>query len=239
MSEPLAAMRGGLIVSCQAPPGSPLAYPEHLAALAAAAEIGGAVAVRANGPANVAAVTRAVSVPVIGLYKVVRAGSEVYITPTPDDARAIVRDCDYPPAFLAFDATHRPRPNGLTWREVLRCIQQEIGALALADVSTLDEGLSAAEEGADIIATTLSGYTAATVEQYKSGLPDLELVRQLVARLDCPVFCEGRIHSPALAAEALSAGAYAVVVGAAITGIEQVTRTYVTGMRRSGLERTQ
>lgn len=220
-------LRGGLIVSCQAEVGTPLGLPEVLAALAAAAERGGAVGIRANGPQNLAAICAAVRVPVIAIYKVVTPGSEVYITPTFEAAHKVYIACDPPPAILAFDATPRPRPGEEDWRALLSRIKTELGALAMADISTLEEGLAAAEAGADLVATTLSGYTPYTAARRASGDPDLDLVRQLAERISAPVVCEGRIHSPEQARAALEAGAFAVVVGTAITAIDWVTRRYV------------
>jgi len=218
-------LRGGLIVSCQAETGTPLGAPGVLAALAAAAVRGGAAGIRANGPDNIAAITRAVDVPVIAIYKVVSPGSEVYITPTFEDARAVHAAGDPPPAIVAFDATGRRRCDAGEWRTLLGRIRNDLGALAMADVSTHAEGIAAAEAGADIVATTLSGYTAETAGK-RSGGPDLELVRSL-ATAGVTVICEGRIHTPQLARDALSAGAFAVVVGTAITAIDWVTRNYV------------
>ncbi|HZO91467.1 MAG TPA: N-acetylmannosamine-6-phosphate 2-epimerase [Chthonomonadaceae bacterium] len=223
------SLRGGLIVSCQAEAGTPLGTPEVLAALAAAAERGGAVGIRANGPQNLAAIGASVRVPVIGIYKVVRPPSEVYITPTFAEARAIHAAAR--PAIIAFDATPRPRPDDEDWRTLLRRIQTELGALAMADISTLEEGVAAAEAGADLVATTLSGYTSYTAHKKASGDPDLELVGQLAQAVSVPVICEGRVHSPEQARAALEAGALAVVVGTAITAIDWVTRRYMEAMR--------
>lgn len=228
----LEGMRGGLIVSCQAEAGTPLGTPEVLAALAAAAERGGAVGIRANGPANLNAICAAVNIPVIGIYKVVRPGSDVYITPTFADAQQVHGAGTPPPAIIAFDATHRPRPDSEDGRVLLRRIQTELGALAMADIATFEEGIAAAEAGADIVATTLSGYTSETAAKQASGDPDLELVRRLAASVSVPVICEGRVHSPEQARAALDAGAFAVVVGTAITAIDWVTRQYVHALEK-------
>jgi N-acylglucosamine-6-phosphate 2-epimerase len=230
MSTTIEALRGGLIVSCQAAHGSPLASPTVLAALALAAEAGGAVGIRADGPEAIAAITRAVRVPVIAIRKVVDSTGQVWITPTPADARVVHTAGDPSPAIIAFDATDRPRPHGEGWRPLLAYIQADLGALAMADISTLDEGLAAAEAGADLIATTLSGYTAYTADRMARPGPDLELVHALARRTDIPILCEGRVQSPDQARAALDAGAYAVVVGTAITAIDQVARTYAKAL---------
>ena len=230
-SDALEKMRGGLIVSCQAERQSPLGEPAILAALAQAAVAGGAVGIRANGPENLAAICAVVSVPVIGIYKVARPGSDVYITPMAADAQVIVAAANPSPEIIAFDATERERWGGANWRETMRYIQWDAKALAMADIATLEEGLAAAEAGADIVATTLSGYTAETAFKQATGGPDLALVRALAERTATPIICEGRVHSPALAKAALEAGAWAVVVGTAITAIDWVTRRYIDEMQ--------
>ena len=70
----LELLRDALIVSCQAPPGSPLRAPAHMAAMAQAAMAGGARGIRAEGAADIEAITRAVELPVIGLRKLTLAG---------------------------------------------------------------------------------------------------------------------------------------------------------------------
>lgn len=90
----------------------------------------------------------------------------------------------------------------------------------MADCSTFEEGLDAARLGADLVGTTLAGYTAYTT---KGTGPDLELVARLAAATDVPVVAEGRIHTPRQAADAVRAGAWAVVVGTAITHPTTIT----------------
>ena len=63
------AANGGLIVSCQPVPDSPLDKPEIVAAMALAAEQAGAVAIRIEGVANLQATRAVVSVPIIGIVK--------------------------------------------------------------------------------------------------------------------------------------------------------------------------
>jgi N-acylglucosamine-6-phosphate 2-epimerase len=227
MSEVLEALRCGLVVSVQAPDGSPLAASSHLAAMARAAELGGAAGIRA---VDVAAVKGAVGLPVIGLRKRRVEGSDVYITPSVDDARAVAAaGAD----IVAVDATLRPRPDGVD----LASLVAELPVPVLADVDCLAAGLAAREAGAAAIATTLAGYTdAASVATAAggsaSGEPDLELVSALAAELDCPVFAEGRIATPAQARAAFDAGAFAVVVGTAITDPLALTRAFAAATPR-------
>jgi len=204
----LTALRGRLVVSCQARPGEPLHGPEHMRALALSVVAGGAAAVRVGGPDDVAAVSAAVVVPVVGLWKDGNDG--VYITPTLEHALAIH---SAGASVVALDGTGRPRPDGRTLAEVVGALH-DAGALVMADVSTCAEGVAAADAGADLVATTLSGYTPWSRQQ--PG-PDLDLVGELAAELSVPVVAEGRIGTPAQAAEAVARGAWCVVVGGAIT----------------------
>jgi N-acylglucosamine-6-phosphate 2-epimerase len=229
-------LRGGLVVSVQAPDGSPLAAPSHLAAMALAAASGGAAGIRA---VEVAAVKEAVALPVIGLRKRRVEGSDVYITPSLEDARAVVAaGAD----IVAVDATVRPRPDGGS----LAALVSELPVPVLADVDSLEAGVAAREAGAAAVATTLAGYTgggapraiapdAALADPSSapaSAGPDLGLVRALAAELDCPVFAEGRIATPEQARAAFDAGAFAVVVGTAITDPVALTRGFAAAAHR-------
>jgi N-acylglucosamine-6-phosphate 2-epimerase len=224
VSDPLEALRGGLVVSVQAPEGSPMTGSSHMAAMARAAEAGGAVGIRAQ---DVAAVKRAVGLPVIGLRKRRLEGSDVYITPTLEDAREVAAEgAD----LVAIDASLRPRPGGVTAQRLLAELASELARPILADVDTLEAGLAAREAGAAAVATTLAGYTDGGAPP--EG-PDLELVAALAGALDCPVLAEGRIANPDQARAAFEAGASAVVVGAAITDPVALTRGFAAAARGS------
>ncbi|MFC9944649.1 N-acetylmannosamine-6-phosphate 2-epimerase [Streptomyces pratensis] len=216
-------LRGRLIVSCQAPPGDPMRETSTLVRLALSAVAGGGAAIRANEPEVVAAITDAVDLPVIGLWKDGDTG--VYITPTVRHALAIV---EAGAAVVAADATDRPRPDGSTFAELVTAVHAA-GALVMADVSTLAEGITAAGQGADFVSTTLSGYVPGTPKQ--TG-PDLDLVTSLSAAVSVPVVAEGRINTPEEAAEALARGAHSVVVGTAITAPTALTSRFVAGLAR-------
>jgi N-acylglucosamine-6-phosphate 2-epimerase len=227
VSEPLEALRGGLVVSVQAPAGSPLADTAQMVALARAAAAGGAAGIRAEGVADVAAIKEAVGLPVIGLRKRRTAGSDVYITPELEDAREVAAaGAD----VIAVDATLRPRPGGLDAEGFLDLLGRELPQPVLADVDSLEAGLAARAAGAAAVATTLAGYTEGSA--IPAG-PDLELVAALAARLDCPVLAEGRIATPEQARAAFDAGAFAVVVGTAITDPVALTRGFAAAARRS------
>ncbi|MFD4256791.1 N-acetylmannosamine-6-phosphate 2-epimerase [Streptomyces sp. NPDC058534] len=219
------APHGRLIVSCQAPTGSPLRDTDTLVRMARAAVAeGGAAAIRANGADVVAALVRDLpDTPVIGLWKDGDTG--VHITPTAGHAVAIA---DAGARIVAVDATLRPRPDGASFADTVTAVHAA-GALVMADVATLDEGRAAQAAGADYVSTTLSGYTPDSPHQ--DG-PDLELVAALARALDVPVVAEGRIGSPEEAAAALTAGAHAVVVGTAITAPGAIAARFSATLRQ-------
>lgn len=223
-----AAVRHRLIVSCQAGPGHPLRDSATMARLAAAAVAGGAAAVRGGGTggiADVAAIRAAVSVPLIGLTKDGDRG--VYITPTAQAARAVAAaGAD----VVAVDGTARVRPDGRPLGETIAAVRAA-GALVLADITGLDDARSAVAAGADSIATTLSGYLG---EPVPAG-PDLDLVAAVRQALPAVfLVAEGRYHQPALAAQALAAGADTVVVGTAITDPVWITRSFARAVHEAG-----
>lgn len=220
MTRALDAIAGGLVVSVQAPPGSPLAAPAHMAAIARAAADGGAAAIRAEGEADLQAIRAAVALPLIGLRKRDLPDTPVRITPSAADAAALAAaGAD----LVAVDATARPRPGAADGAALVAAITRELGPVVLADVDSVDAGLRARAAGAIAVATTLSGYTAASPA---GPGPDLDLVERLAGALDCPVLAEGRYGTPDQVAAAFAAGAYAVVVGTAITDPTALTRRF-------------
>jgi N-acylglucosamine-6-phosphate 2-epimerase len=222
-------LRGGLIVSVQIHhPDSPLNDAGTMARLARAAVDGGAIAIRAGGIGglpHLRAVRAAVDVPLIGLVKL--DGSDVYITPTLASARAVA---ETGADIVALDGTGRPRPDGALLHESITAVH-ELEKLVLADVSNAAEGLAAAQAGADLVSSTLAGYTG--TPPAIDG-PDLHLVAALVETLaglgNVPVVAEGRYHRPDQARSALDFGAHAVVVGTAITEPAWITGTFRAAM---------
>ncbi|WP_328365455.1 N-acetylmannosamine-6-phosphate 2-epimerase [Micromonospora zamorensis] len=222
MNKLIAHLRHRLVVSCQAYPGEPMRTPDTMRRVALAAAKGGAAGIRAQGVADIAAIREAVDLPLIGLWK--DGDDDVFITPTLEHALAVARAGAH---VVALDGTARPRPDGRTLGDTIAAVHELTGALVMADCSTLGEGIAAAAAGADLVGTTLSGYTAYTSKQ--PG-PDLDLVAQLATAIDVPVIAEGRIHTPAQAAQALRAGAWAVVVGTAITHPSTITGWFASAM---------
>lgn len=215
----------GLIVSCQAPADSPMRAPSTMAILARAAEAAGAVAVRVDAPDDVRAVSDAVSIPVIGIRKT-DARDGVYITPSLETAREIV---EAGATMVAIDGTDRPRPGGVSLADLIGSIHSELGVAVMADCDSVASAEFAVRAGADAVATTLAGYTSAGAAAHG---PDIALVREMSEAVDVPVIAEGRISTPAHAAAALAAGAFAVVVGTAITHVPAVVAGFAGATRR-------
>jgi len=219
-------IRGGLIVSCQALPDEPLYGADLMARMAIAALQGGAVAIRANTPVDIRAIRQAVTIPLIGLYKVDIPHYPVYITPLLEHACQVA---DAGADIIAIDATARPRPHPGTLADFIAAIHDATGCPVLADVATHAEGVAAEAAGAELISTTMSGYTDESPQQ--AG-PDLALVKALASSLRVPLLAEGRFKLPSEVKQAFTLGATAVVVGGAITRPQQITRWFVDELNR-------
>ncbi|WP_084176841.1 putative N-acetylmannosamine-6-phosphate 2-epimerase [Labrenzia sp. DG1229] len=200
--------------------------PVIIAAMAKAAVAGGAAGVRVEGVANVAAARAAVACPIIGIVKVALETSAVKITPF---AQNVVDLISAGADIVAVDATDRDRPE--TIGSAIEITKQH-GGLFMADCSNLNDGVNAQRLGADILGTTMSGYTERTTPEE----PDLELVGEF-SRLGTFVIAEGRYNTPDLAARAIRSGADAVVVGSAITRLEVVTRWFRDAVDEAGVKR--
>ena len=227
MNTVLDALRGGLVVSCQAYPGEPMLDPNTMAQVAQAVVAGGAVGVRGKGLDDLRAMRPVVDVPIIGLVKVGDTG--VYITPTLADCLEVAATgCE----VVALDGTRRPRPDGLTLAETIVGLRAEYPeVLVMADCGSVGDAEAALAAGADILGTTLAGYTG---ERDTTDGPDWEVVDGVVAlaaESGTPVLVEGRVHTTAQAAEAMRRGAWAVVVGTAITHPTSITRWFAEAVR--------
>ncbi|MGM0698123.1 MAG: N-acetylmannosamine-6-phosphate 2-epimerase [Actinomycetota bacterium] len=215
-TEILEALRGRLIVSAQAYPGEPMRDPRTMAQVAASAVIGGAAAVRVQGLGDIQATRSAVDVPVIGLWKDGKDG--VVITPTYQHAYAVALAGSH---IVALDGTRRERPDGLSLAETVKRLHEQTNALVMADCGSLDDAKAAADAGADIVGTTLAGYSG---ERPATEGPDLELISAIrAAEPPALLVAEGRIHTPLHATAAREAGAHSVVVGTAITHPATIT----------------
>jgi N-acylglucosamine-6-phosphate 2-epimerase len=212
-------LRGGLIVSVQAYEDSVLNTPETIALLARCAVANGARAVRIEGVARIAAVRKVVDVPIVGLVKRRYPGFAPYITPTSEDIFDVV---EAGADIVAFDATDRARPDGSTPASAVSSIRVT-NRLAMADCSRIEDASAVVTAGADIVASTLCGYTD---ETRGAPLPALDLVRALRG-LGAFVVCEGGIGDPRTARAAFDAGADAICVGTALTNVDERVRAFV------------
>lgn len=217
----------GLVVSCQAEEGSPFLGTEFIVAFARAAELGGAAGLRLCGIENVRAVRAVTKLPIIGITKHAYPDGDVLITAGESDVDALVAaGAD----VVALDGTARQRPSGESSTGLLARLAKRIPVPLMADVATLTEGLAAASSGATYVGTTLSGYTKETRGRH-GELPDLDLVAALARHLPGRVIAEGRIWTPEQARAALDLGAFAVVVGTAITRPIEITKRFARAMQ--------
>jgi len=212
-------LRGRLIVSVQAEADSPLNDPAAIALLARCAGRSGAAAVRIEGVERIRAVRATIDLPIVGIVKRTHDGFAPYITSTPDEVDEVVAaGAD----VVAFDATLRPHPHGADCRTLVSRVHQH-GRLAMADCADAKDARAAAAAEADLVATTLAGYTDATRGR---PLPALDLVTQIAAMHPFAI-CEGGIGDPQAASAAFVAGAQTIVVGTAITNVDARVRLFV------------
>jgi N-acylglucosamine-6-phosphate 2-epimerase len=217
-------LKNKVIVSVQAMPSEPLYKEECMTAMMQSVVKGGAAGLRVAGVRDVINAKKFFKIPVIGITKpdVIPPNWRdiVYITPTIKDARDLIQaGAD----IVALDGTSRPRgENNL--KQLIKFIKIN-NRLVMADVSTHSEGIAARLLGADIISTTLSGYTQFSPET--SNEPDFELLKNLVDTLDCPVVLEGRIWQPSQVDKAFELGAHSVVIGSAITRPQLITKKFI------------
>lgn len=220
--EILQSIKGGLIVSCQALKTEPLYSSHIMARLAYAAKEGGAVGIRANTPEDILEIKKSVDLPIIGLYKVEYDDSEVYITPTMKEVDALM---EVKPDIIAIDATNRIRPNGETLETFFKKVREKYpDMIFMADCSTYEEGMRAEELGMDIISTTLCGYTQ---ETEGTEIPSYSMIERLSKDLKIPLIAEGGIWVPNQLHQVFECGAYAAVVGTAITRPREITKRFV------------
>ncbi len=217
------SLKNQVIVSVQAMPDEPLYDETALTAMMQSVVNGGAKGLRLAGARDVKNAKKLFNIPVIGLTKPDKLPENwkeiVYITPTLKEVNELIEaDAD----IIATDATQRPRPKE-SLEETVNYIKKH-NKLAMADISTFEEGIKAREFGFDIISTTLSGYTQNSRQDLTT--PDFELLKELINHLDCPVVLEGRIWEPNEVDKAFEIGAHSVVIGSAITRPQLITRRF-------------
>ena len=219
-NSPLEALRGRLIVSCQASEGDPLDNLDTLTRIAASVLRGGAGGLRAEGVERIAAFRGITQLPIIGIIKTCDANGDVYITPDFRSAKAV---SDAGADIIALDCTARRLTAAEPWPELIRRIHAELNRPVLADIATVEDALAAESAGADAVATTLYGYTAETANIRTISWP---LIQSIVSHLTIPVLVEGHITDPREVRHALDLGAAAVVVGTAITRPQAITARF-------------
>ena len=215
-------VRGGLIVSCQALENEPLHSSFIMSRMAVAAELSGAVGIRANTVSDITEIRKAVHLPMIGIIKRVYDDSDVYITPTMAEVDALM---ETGVEIIAMDATDRLHTGGKSLDEIFSRVRRKYpDQLFMADCSCYEEALHAAEIGFDCVGTTMAGYTP-----YTKGtpLPDLTFIEKISKAVEVPVIAEGGIHYPQQLRQALDAGAFCAVVGGAITRPQEITKRFV------------
>ena len=222
----LEKIHGKLIVSCQALKDEPLHSSKIMGKMALAAQQGGASGIRANSVEDIIEIRKNIDLPIIGIIKANYSDSNIYITPTLTEIRALV---DSPAEIIAMDATERKRPAGSSLQEMLEYVKKS-GKLAMADISTLEEGVNAQRLGFNLVSTTLSGYVGKQAQG--SDKPDFELIRQLKDLVRIPVIAEGRIKTPQELVKAIQCGAYCAVIGSIITRPQIITRYFASALEK-------
>lgn len=221
-------LTGKLIVSCQALPDEPLHSSEIMGKMALAAEMGGADGIRANSAADIQAIKEEVSLPVVGIVKRDYIDSEVFITATLKEVKELI---SAGVEMMAIDATDRARPGDISLAELVAYVKKQAPEIELmADISTMEDAIRAEELGFDCVSTTLVGYTKET--EGKALYDDqFNMIRQLKKSISIPVVAEGKLHTPELAKNAISAGADFVVIGSAITRPQLITEKFNEAIR--------
>jgi len=226
-NEILESIRGRIIVSCQgtADTGNPFHTPEHMLLMARSAYKGGACGFRANTPPNILAIKEAYpQLPMIGIWKIVEGDNEVYITPHMSAVDTLVSlGCE----IVALDGTDRKNARGqYAWQFLGEAKKKYPKQLIMADIATLKEAELCAKQGADIVSTTMCGYTEES-KQFK-GVCNFQLLKDIKEKVpEVFLICEGKIWSVEDAREAFESGADAIVIGTAITNPMSITQRFV------------
>jgi putative N-acetylmannosamine-6-phosphate epimerase/predicted NBD/HSP70 family sugar kinase len=217
-------LKGGLIGSCQAYPNDPLEDTDTIRRISQAVVAAGVSGLRLNSAEHIAAIRQDTDLPIIGIEKCYKDG-KLRITP---DFAAAKRLAEAGTSIIALDCTARAWTFGDPWRELVGRIHSELHLPVMADTATLDEALAASEAGADMVGTTLNGYTDDTEG---NNWFDWDLLRELASRTSTPIVAEGHIGTPAEARRAIAAGAWCVVVGSAITRPGVIATGFVKALK--------
>ena len=217
------ALKGQLIVSCQALPQEPLHSSFIMGRMARAAKEGGAAGIRANTKEDIKEIQEVTGLPIIGIVKRDYPDSAVYITPTMKEIEELM---EVKPEIVAIDATGALRPGNVALADFFHQIKEKYPEQKLmADCSTIEEAFFADELGFDFIGTTMVGYTPQS-RGMKIEANDFEILRTILKKVKHPVIAEGNVNSPEKAKRVIELGSYAVVVGSSITRPQLITKGY-------------
>ena len=229
------ALKGQLIVSCQALPQEPLHSSFIRGRMARAAKEGGAAGIRANTKEDIKEIQEVTGLPIIGIVKRDYPDSAVYITPTMKEIEELM---EVKPEIVAIDATGALRPGNVTLADFFHQIKEKYPEQKLmADCSTIEEALFADELGFDFIGTTMVGYTPQS-KGLKIEENDFEILRTILKKVKHPVIAEGNVNSPEKAKRVIELGSYAVVVGSSITRPQLITKGYAEAVNSVEKETT-
>ena len=229
------ALKGQLIVSCQALPQEPLHSSFIMGRMARAAKEGGAAGIRANTKEDIKEIQEVTGLPIIGIVKRDYPDSAVYITPTMKEIEELM---EVKPEIVAIDATGALRPGKVTLADFFHQIKEKYPEQKLmADCSTIEEALFADELGFDFIGTTMVGYTPQS-KGLKIEENDFEILRTILKKVKHPVIAEGNVNSPEKAKRVIELGSYAVVVGSSITRPQLITKGYAEAVNSVEKETT-
>lgn len=229
------ALKGQLIVSCQALPQEPLHSSFIMGRMARAAKEGGAAGIRANTKEDIKEIQEVTDLPIIGIVKRDYPDSAVYITPTMKEIKELM---EVKPEIVAIDATGALRPGNVTLADFFHQIKEKYPEQKLmADCSTIEEALFADELGFDFIGTTMVGYTPQS-KGLKIEENDFEILRTILKKVKHPVIAEGNVNSPEKAKRVIELGSYAVVVGSSITRPQLITKGYAEAVNSVEKETT-
>lgn len=229
------ALKGQLIVSCQALPQEPLHSSFIMGRMARAAKEGGAAGIRANTKEEIKEIQEVTGLPIIGIVKRDYPDSAVYITPTMKEIEELM---EVKPEIVAIDATGALRPGNVTLADFFHQIKEKYPEQKLmADCSTIEEALFADELGFDFIGTTMVGYTPQS-KGLKIEENDFEILRTILKKVKHPVIAEGNVNSPKKAKRVIELGSYAVVVGSSITRPQLITKGYAEAVNSVEKETT-
>ncbi len=220
------ALKGEVIISCQALPEEPLHSAYIMGRMAYAAMLAGAKGIRANSIVDIQEIKKTVDLPIIGIIKKAYGDNPVFITPTMEEIDALVEEGV---EIVALDATSRVRPDGTTIEEAFRKIRAKYpNQMFMADCSTFEDAKLAEKIGFDYLGSTLSGYTQ---ETKGAVLPDFTMIEKMVKELDTPVIAEGGISTPEELKRVMDLNVHSAVVGSAITRPYEIAKRFISAVK--------